>query len=104
MSSWEFAPNITRLTISASGVATQLESGLPVRIWGFIISNTGTGSATTVSVQDMDGTDIFDWRPGSGGSVAYDTKFIADNGFQFIATGAGATDMECTVFHSHPGS
>lgn len=105
MSSWGFAPRVSRLTFSASGVASQLASGEPVRVWGYAIANTGTGSTTQVDVQSADGSVTYSSHVfGVAEIEIVDVKFIADKGIQVVVTGANFADFNAVFFHSNSGS
>lgn len=104
MSSWSFAPIVTHLSDFTSGVAQQVENGDPIRVWGVILHNTGTDTATSISMQKADGTVIFTQIMNGIRNIVLDVKFIADAGLQFVVTGASPSNKRVTVFHSHPGT
>lgn len=105
MSSWGFAPVVTRVTFSASDVATEIADGEPIRVWGFAIANTGTSSTQVVTIQSGDGnTTYYSHTFGNGEFVMVDIKFIADKGLRVVSTGADFADLNCIFFHSNPGS
>lgn len=98
MSSWEFAPKVTRA--SGSGT-TVIEGGNPVRVWGIVFSHE-TGSNTTVDVRESGTTTvIFSVRVAANSVVVNDVMWIADKGLDIVSTSA---NMNVTVFHSQPGS
>lgn len=103
MSNFDFARKITH--ISFTGAATvEVESGSPIRIWGFSISNIGVSTATC-TLQIADGSSVIAVHNIlAGGNFISEIKWIADKGLEFVSSGAGAADLEVTVWHSHPGS
>ncbi len=105
MSSWGFAPRVSRMTFTASDVASSLESGLPVRIWGFVIANTGTSTTNVVTIRSADGNTVYYVHTfGNSETVIFDTKFIADLGISATVTGANFADFNICFFHSNAGS
>ena len=105
MSSWGFAPRATRITFTASGTATQLVSGEPVRVWGFVISNNGTSTSTVVTIESGDGSvTYFTHTFANSEAVVSDIKWTADKGIRMTSTGASFADLNAVFFHSNPGS
>lgn len=105
MASWGFAPKTTNFSFSSLPQTVQIENGEPIRVWGIVISNAGTGTSLQISTQDASGTNLLTLTLGSRSNHVFDTKFIADKGLQFVSGGSGtASNIRVTVFHSHPGS
>lgn len=101
MSSWGFAPKITNTSFTGSGT-TELEDGLPIRIWGYTLTNTNASATRVVTLRASDNSkDYVVISVTAGETVVSDVKWIADRGLEINSDGA---DIEAAVFHSHPGS
>ena len=102
MSSWGFAPIVTRLTFTASTVPTKLLNGQTCKVWGFVIANTGTSTTNVVTITSGDGsTTYYQHTYGSGETVVVDTKFIADAGLAAFVTGVNFADFNVIFFHGN---
>lgn len=105
MSTWGFAPRVSRMTFSASDTYSTLESGAALRIWGFIVANTSTGSTTSIQIEAADGSETYYfWTVAANDCSVSEIKFIADRGIRAKATGANFADLNIIWFHSQPGS
>lgn len=101
----DFASRITRLTVGSSGGTAQLLSGQPVKVWGFLVSNSGTGTTTSVNIESGDGTTTYAIiLLDADDTVLSDIPFMADQGLRIKVTGADFADIGVTVFHSAVGS
>jgi len=105
MSSWGFAPVVTNITFSASATPVQLISGLPTRVWGYIMANVGTNTTQVITIQSGDGSVTYSTHTMATQEVVIiDIKFIADKGIRVLSTGANFAETNVTFFHSNPGS
>ena len=106
MSSFGFASKITNFTGFDADATQELESSANVRVWGVVLSNTGTTTDAIFSMRSADGTVTYlTQRMASSANFVIDIPFIADAGLSFVlVSGGGAADVEVTVFHGAAGS
>lgn len=107
---FEFAPRVTQLNGASGGNTATLVSGEPVRVWGYVLTETG-GNTATVDIQTATatadvaaGTSLIIHHTTADSNTVVDIKFIADAGLQVVFSGTNPEDSQITILHSHPGS
>jgi len=105
MSSWGFAPRTTSINLTATATDHPVVNGDNIRIWGFIISNSGSATDSIVSFRSFDGTKTYltaRMNTTVLANIVSKIKWIADKGLSVRSS--TSTDIEITIFHSHPGT
>ena len=102
---FEFAPKVTQLLGVTAGNTATLESGEPVRIWGYVVSQGLSNSLITIRTNGTN-TTLFTHNMVANSTHVIDIKFIADDGLQvvFADDGGDAGNARITLLHNHPGS
>lgn len=105
MASWSFASRVTQLSGIAGGNTVELESGQPVRVWGFILTNLNGTAGDIITLRSADGTITYvEQALAATDSLISDIPFIADKGLEAVFSGATEEDLRVTIFHDAPGS
>jgi len=93
---YEFAPRTTPV----AGGETDLDivGGATIFVHGIWFSS--SSGASTLTLEQADGTHIHTFQLGAPGSEEFSIKFLADKGLQ-VTTSANGTAV---IFHSQPGA
>ena len=98
-----FAPRITHIdgdVVADPTAAILIQSGEPIRVFGFIISKTGT-TAMTYTFADANGNTLFVLNLTHQTPKSFYIPFIADKGLQITMNSDAG---EITIFHSQEGT
>lgn len=106
MSSFGFASKVIRFSGFNVDATQELENSENVRVWGLVISNTGTTTNLIVSMRSADGSETYlTQRLASSANHVIDIPFIADKGLSFVyVSGTSEENISITVFYGHAGS
>lgn len=97
---WAFASRRTTQSLVTGSLTLTVLSGAPIQVCGILLNNT-TGSSIQVSINDGDGTLMFNLDIPAFDFKEIQTHWLADAGLQIVA---GGTGVYATVFHNSPGN